>query len=507
MTSSAARLPGTGTTLAVALAAVVVGLAMGGLASLGNPIVTLIVAGLLIAAAGVTSRNAVFWVVVIGALVVTGVAQLYLPGSRIVRYVVPVASLALLLHWWFDGLAGRTRPLDEPVPPPLLWGLAFVAVALASTLLNFDSPGVRLLGIKNYFQMWPLFIGFALLRWDQGLARSLAQAALLLGLLQLPFAAHEYLYLVPRRYGLGGQVVPVDIVAGTFGGDLLGGGANAVLAAFQVIVVGGLLAFWKNGLLRGDLAVVLAAVLLSPLLVNEAKIAALYLPLVFVILFRRDIVERPLRFVGAVAVLAVLLGTLMTALAVNNPTGRLNSWSDLVEQTIKRQTASAAEREGQYNELTRLTALTFWAREHVDAPPLKTLFGHGPAASFEFQGSVVDTADTLARKRYPGMRIGYTGLSALLWDTGVFGVAAVLGMYFAAFVAAGRLARCWRTQDPRRAALLEAAQAAIAVLALSLAHKDFFVINLPYQALTFLVLGYVANAWLDWRRQGQPAPV
>jgi hypothetical protein len=488
--------------LVIAAAAVVLGAAVGGVGALGNPIVSLVAGGLVVAAAVATSRRAVLWFVLIGALVVTGVAQLYLPGSRIVRYVVPLASLALLMHWWLDGVSGRARPLDEPVPAPVAWGLLFVVLALVSSLLNMESPAIRLLGLKNYFQMWGLFLGVALLRWDGGLSRNLAQGALLLALLQLPFALHQYVYLVPRRVGLGDGIVPVDVVAGTFGAERLGGGANAVLAAYLVIVAAGLLAFWKNGLVGGATALALAVLVLTPLLVNQAKIAALYLPLAFLVVFRRDVVARPLRFLAAALGTALALAVLLTALALNNPSGRDHTWSELVADTVARQTASVEERRGQYNELTRITAVTFWVREHVDAPALQTLFGHGPGASFEFRGNVVDTADTLAWRRYPGLRIGYTGVSALLWDTGLLGLAAVLGMFASAFVMAGRLANASRASDPRRAALLDAAQAAVAILALSLAHKDFFVVNLPYQALTLLVFGYVANAWLETRRAG-----
>ncbi len=85
--------------------------------------------------------------------------------------------------------------------------------------------------------------------------------------------------LVPRRVGLANNIVPVDIVAGTFGAILEAGGANAVLAAYQVIIVGCLLALWKNGALSGFTAAILSVLLLSPMLINEAKITALYLPL------------------------------------------------------------------------------------------------------------------------------------------------------------------------------------------------------------------------------------
>jgi hypothetical protein len=49
--------------------------------------------------------------------------------------------------------------------------------------------------------------------------------------------------------------------------------------------------------------------------------------------------------------------------------------------------------------------------------------------------------------------------------------------------------------------LYEGLQAAVAVLTLGLAHKDFFVVHIPYQAITYLIVGYVANAWLEMVRR------
>jgi phosphatidylserine synthase len=117
----------------------------------------------------------------------------------------------------------------------------------------------------------------------------------------------------------------------------------------------------------------------------------------------------------------------------------------------------------------------------------------------------MEVSNTLAQKKYPGMRIGYTGLSALLWETGVLGVVCVLGMFLSAFLAAGRLATHHRRRgDSFHTALFEGLQAAIAVLTLSLAHKNFFVVHLPYQAIVYLLIGFVANASLLLVRQQVP---
>jgi hypothetical protein len=478
----------------VAGAAVVLGIAGGLVSAFGRPELTVIALGLVLAALVVSSRTALFWFVVIGALVVTGVAQLYLPGSRYLRYVVPLASLGFLLHWLGDALARR----DEPavLPPPLVWGFAFVAISVISTLINLTDPVIALVGFKNYFQMWLFFLAFVFLRWDDSLPRRLYVGLLLIGLLQLPFAAHEYLVLSPRLVGLGEGIVPADVIAGTFGAMQAGGGANAVLAAFQVILVGLLLAMWKHGRLGTFWLVVSSAVLLTPLLVNQAKIAVLYLPLMFMVVFYRDILRRPGKFLFAGAGLAGLVAVLLTALLLTNPSGQLGSWSELAENVVARQTASVDERQGQYAELSRWTALTFWAQQHAHADPVHTLLGHGPGATREPEGGGLGVTGTLAQRKYGGLRIGYTAVSALLWEVGVVGLLTVIGMLVSAFVAAGQLARYYAGRSEFRSALFDGLRAAIAVLLLSLAHKDFFVVHLPYQALVYLILGYIGYEWL-----------
>jgi hypothetical protein len=127
------------------------------------------------------------------------------------------------------------------------------------------------------------------------------------------------------------------------------------------------------------------------------------------------------------------------------------------------------------------------------------LVGHGLGASREQEDSGL--VHTLAEQKYPGLNIGHTAVSALLWDTGVIGLVTVLGMLGSAFLMAGSLARHYRGRDAFRCGLYEGLQAAIAVLALGLAHKDFFVVHIPYQTVTYLIIGYVANGWLDMVRK------
>jgi hypothetical protein len=137
---------------------------------------------------------------------------------------------------------------------------------------------------------------------------------------------------------------------------------------------------------------------------------------------------------------------------------------------------------------------------------VQTLLGHGPGASREPDDTtMLEVNGTLAQKKYPGLRIGYTGLSTLLWDTGLIGTVCVLGMFGSAFFMAGRLAAHYRQRrDAFHTALFEGLQAAVAVLVLSLAHKNFFAVHLPYQAIVYLLIGFIAHSSLVIARRQVP---
>lgn len=486
--------------------ATMLGLLGGVLSATGRLELVAVFIGLVLAVLLISSRVALFWFVLIGALVFVGALQLYLPGSRYVRYVFPLASAGLILHWFMEQLISRSAKSRGPVPSLVLWAIAFAMTGMISTLVNLSKPGVAIIGVKDYFQMWGFFLGIIFLRWKPSFVDTWPKALLAIALLQLPVAAHQYLVLVPQRTGLGGNIVAVDIVAGTFGAELYGGGANAVLAAFMIIIVGCLLAMWKNGVLSVPKLTALSALLFTPLLVNEAKISALYLPLVFLVVFWREAARRPGRFLLVGISVSGVLVLLLMALTLAYRSGKLTSPSELIQVVVAQQTASISERRGEYSELTRWTALTFWAKENVRANPVNMLVGHGLGASRVQEGGL-DLASTLAETRYHGLRLGYTAISAVLWDTGIIGLACVIGMFVSAFRAAGRLSRYYEGKNAFRTGMFQGLQAAVAVLALSLAHKDFFVMNLPYQTLVYLTFGWIAWACLQIARDDGERPV
>ena len=187
----------------------------GYVASRGEPVYVLIYAGLVVGAIVISSRQALTWFVIIGGLVATGLAQLYVPGARYVRYVIPLAALVLLLHAAFDRIRYPAQGTGK-LTPLAGWAIMFLVVAVASAAINAQGMTISLNGLRGYFQMWPFLVALLLIRWAPEELRSWPKGILAIGLLQLPFVIHQYFVLVPRRVGLGDNIVPVDIVVGTF---------------------------------------------------------------------------------------------------------------------------------------------------------------------------------------------------------------------------------------------------------------------------------------------------
>jgi hypothetical protein len=87
----------------------------------------------------------------------------------------------------------------------------------------------------------------------------------------------------------------------------------------------------------------------------------------------------------------------------------------------------------------------------------------------------------------------------------LLGTVCVLGMFGSAFFTAGRLAAHYRRRrDGFHTAMFEGLQAAMAVLVLSLAHKNFIAVHLPYQAIVYLLIGVIANSSLVIVRRQVP---
>lgn len=461
---------------------------LGLVSTTGNLFFVGIIGGIMMASMVAFFPLPLLWLVIIGGIVIAGLVRLYLPEFQFVNWLVAGAAFLMLIHVVAEFFRGATKHSRDRRTPGLVYlATLFLVAVVITTLYNRNGLGIFMAGAKNYFQIWPLMFVLALVRWDEKTILALPKVMLRIALLQLPFALHQFLAIVPTRVGLGHGIVPVDIVAGTFGADRMGGGANSALAMFLIVVWAGVLAKWKYKLLSGRMLAFLSLLLLAPLFFNESKVAILYLGLVFTLLFREEVIRRPHLFVGGMVVFAILTaGLLFSYVALTNQ-ARYTDISTVVDLAIE---SNFGEKRSRWSkELNRLTVYPFWVERHGLDELAHALVGHGLGASKEAEG-VIETR-SLAATRYPGMGIGMTGISSLLWDVGVLGLGVIVAMFWWAYRTAGRLGRYY-ADFPERQALFRGLQAAVPIVFLSLAHKNFFIFNLPYQTVVLGLLGFIA---------------
>ncbi|HNQ03392.1 MAG TPA: hypothetical protein PKH69_02150 [Thiobacillaceae bacterium] len=426
------------------------------------------------------------WFVVIGSTTVAGLTGLYLPQAGPIRWAFVIAAvflgLAAVIRYMIDAMnAPRGKP-GQP-NPILFWALLYFSIVAVSTLYNDGLSFDIIVGLKNHFQVWGILLAFMFVPMSLRHANAFLYYLVFLGFIQIIPVLHQYLFLTQQRTGL----TQVDVVVGTFVGSKYGGGANALLAMVQVICIAILAGFWRRRKIGGWATLAVSVFLLIPTMLNEAKIVLIALPLALGVVFWDYLKHRIGVLLGfAILIIPVLLGILWGQAEImrQHNQGANRDLESFIQNTIDYNIGDRGH--GRYI-LNRTTVYPFWWSEHGMRNLLQTFVGHG-AASSKDSGTGLSVR-TLASTRYLGYGVGLTGVSALLWETGVLGLAATIGLFVSAFRLAGRLMEHYRgTQTGMN---IRAARAGIAVFAFSLLHNQSFVFELSYQAVLMLLLGYV----------------
>ena len=448
------------------------------------------------------------WVLAVGALCVAGMVELYLPGLQQVRWVFVLMAVLLAFSSVMGHFARSTRIAASAgavtgtgaiVPLAAL----FFALSAASALLSGQGLLGALSGMKGYFQIWGLWLALYFLKLPLPQVARFVAWLLPLAVLQWPVVLHQYLFLVPLRRGLEATtkgLVAIDVVSGTFGGALAGGGRSPALVVLAMAGMALAILRYRSGRSRSLVRTwLLMALCVGPLAFSEVKLVFVLLPLTLGLLFAGQIIKRPVTvLLGAGATLLALAGILSlysTMIAVKG--GSKTQIEDYVYTSLGYNVG-----EGGYGNsgLNRLKVYDFWWQEHAKTGNLvQGLFGHGPG--------VVNTTslagnDSLAAKRYAGYSPGLTGLSTLLWEVGLLGA-----LLYMAFLAAVYRAAQQAERHPALASVrpeLVTARILVALLAVCLLHNNLLQIDLATGALLAVAVGLVLVA----RRQvaGAPAP-
>lgn len=448
-----------------------------------NVILFALAAGLLIGGLLLAKPIWSIWLVLFAGLLVVGVLPLWLDFLAS-KSSWGVSMLGFLLFLGAIYKLATTPGLARTTPPFLWVAMIFLVFAVANTLIQWYSAGEFIGAFKRYFQVWGLMFALAWGATDSNRVRRWKTFMLIVALTQLPFALYELFTIVPKREAMAMSLpgmVPIDAVAGTFGTSLYAGGANAAMAAFLIIAFAFLLAHSREHTLPRKYLAVLAIPVLAPLFIGETKVVLVLLPLMFLMLYRQELIARP-----HYGVLGLIVGALLTVAAGY-------AYLSLSKKSLDDQIASALS----YNiydqgyggrVLNRTTVLTFWADQQGAQDPVSFVIGNG-LGSAHTDASLVPGHLTL---RYPNFGIGLTAASTLLWETGIIGFGLFVAVIALAWRCAGRLRRF--SSEPAVRADASAIQAALALFAFYLFYRADFLEVMSFQIVFVVLLGYLA--WL-----------
>jgi hypothetical protein len=475
-----APLAAAGLLAALVAASVVVGL----LAATANPLLIAVGVCTLLGGLLLLAPKANLWLAIVLGL--TSGAVLSFAGSAATKLQWGVVLLALMLF-----VPVGLQALARLRLPPFMWlYLLFVALSVFTSLLHWDGASQFAAGIKRYYQALSIMLALAILPFGRADDRRLRRTIFWIALLQLPFVLYEAFVLVPVRAaiagpGAGSEVT--DVIAGTFGANIKGGSPNSEMATFVLMLIGFAWARWRLGTLSGARLCGFVAVMLPCIALGEVKYVAFLFPLMALVLYWGDIVARPGRYLPVIG-LALVVNMAFVYLYFGYFSGATvgEGFDEMLRYNVADQGYGKMF-------LNRTTVLSFWWQHQGLHDPVGFLVGHGAGSSYWAPDPNMPAGAIGAR--FPWYGIALTGISMLLWDTGVLGTVLYLGSLVAAFAQARRLYR--RDPDPHVRATMLGAQVALALILAFMPYSNSTLNILPFQIVISVVLGYLARVLVD----------
>ena len=341
----------------------------------------------------------IVWIVLSSGLLVLGIVPIYDDSlDSKAGWAISLLCFILMSLAFFKSF---TTPETRKGTPSFIWLLlGFFTYAVLNSLVQCYSAEEFIGGFKRYFQLWGLLFALCWIAFDERHIRVWRKFFLIVALVQLPFAVYELIALVPRREGMVDSIpgmVPIDVVAGTFGSSIYGGGNSGDMSAFLVIVLAFLLSQRMQKTLSFGRFVLLIPWVLAPLFLGETKAVIVMLPLSFLVLYRRELLARPhYGFVALIvgSLLAVCMGYAYTSVSHM-------SMDELIADTLRYNVYEAG-----YGSkfLNRTTALTFWASQQGAHDPVSFVFGNGLGSAHENMegGGHIEMSLSLLRHRING---------------------------------------------------------------------------------------------------------
>lgn len=427
-----------------------------------------------------------FWILFFSVFLMGGIIS-HFPQITTLRWGIVLLSLMLGLRTVAEfAVPGKGRA-EVKLDRLLLLVAAFIFTGIASSLINRISPVNMAVALKNYFQFIPVAFALAILPQfkQRSIAKKIVIGLLIVAVIQVPAALYQRFVLGPQFIATYGKLIAVnDAICGTFANSLRGGASKA-LSLYLLFVSGMLVSFAKHKILSWRKALIVSLFLMVPIIFNETKVSFVYIPVLFAVIFRKELLSFGLKgIISLVACLAIIAGLGYAYKAVYTKSDL--EFEKYVKQSLEYNFGTRGY--GRYD-LNRLTVLTFWIKERKHYDFLSLLTGHGLDATNEAEDGLFGEKGSMAA-RYPFYGIGLTMVSKLLWETGVLGMTCFLAIIITAFKRISRYRQNLAIQaNVFQQAILLGLQAGLALCFIESFVSQAFRTQEVYNFLFSLILG------------------
>lgn len=388
------------------------------------------------------------------------------------------------------------KPREMRVGAASFWGgllgfflILYFSILVFSALVNQSPVLQALVAAKNYIFIWfALYVFMKSRRFDLDV-NALWGMIVWVSIVQLPVVLYQRFFVASKITNTAAGL-SWDAVSGTFGGGV-SGGRFAALALFIVLAIAYLLIRWRDRQISTAYTFGLISLMLPSIFLAEVKMAIVWLVVVALMVFSREIFRRPLLAIFSILSVIALAVSIFFAYNAMYYADTYTSTSGLYEKQVG-YIFDVNKFNPVTREIGRVASIVFWWEQNKASDIFTLLFGSGPGAS----RSVSSIAIGVAAQKYSYF-IDTSALTALLWDSGIFGALAFLGVGGAGFFALRKVVRSRFLDDTKRG------QVEAALIGVFLIYSGF-----PYNrdsvdclAIQFLLVFFLAIA-IRWGSGG-----
>lgn len=360
--------------------------------------------------------------------------------------------------------------------------ILYFAVLGFSSVVNQSPILQTLVAAKNYVFIWfALYVFMKSERYEVDV-NLLWKMVIWVSIAQLPVVLYQRFFVASEIVNTAAGL-SWDAVSGTFGGGETGG-RFAALALFIVLAVAYLLIQWRDRQISFYRAFGLISLMLPSIFLAEVKMAIVWLVVVALMVFSREIIKRPLLSITSMLGVVALAASIFFAYNAMYYADTYTSTTGLYEKQV-----GYIFDTDRFNPVTReigrVASVIFWWDQNRAADIFTLFFGSGPGASRSISSIAVgEVAQTYS------YFIDTSSLTALLWDTGLVGAISFFGVGFATFFALRRSLQKFE-MEPIRRAQVEAALIGVLLIGSGFAYNRDAVDCL---AIQFLLVFFVSMA-------------